>query len=777
MGFVWRGTNLIEHRLFNWRGADGTEILCYRFGAEGYCSYAKFVRQQRLDQPRFSPEQIAQRLEAFLDEEDVRTRSGPLLAFDGGDHMEWDPAAYAVLQQRREQPSGKYQIVHASLEEYIAELLSTADGIEKTLVGELRQTAHNPPEVDKCRVALGTGSSRVWIKQANARCETLLCRWAEPLASFAQAVLRIPNPDGFLEIAWKWLLQNHAHDSICGCSIDAVHDDMAYRFHQSEQIANRLTLEATRKLAVHVQGDVAGDELRCVVFNPLPRSFRQVAVLDLEIPTEWAPEDGLADGRTQPAFAILDEDGDTRPFQSLEVALDQPRFRVLDTAFPLGYCVHVARVALPLDIPALGYSTLTLRSAGQSVGASRQASGSAAVEVTGRSLANEFLSVTIEPDGTLTLLDRQTGNTYRDLLAIEDTADMGDGWNFRPAPNDPVLLSNGSQAEISQIYGGPLLAAFLVHVRIDVPEEYDFSTQARSKRHIPLHIESRVWLRAGARQVEIETTVHNTARDHRLRVLFPTQAPAATYLSDTPFDVVERPVALPPDNQLYPQPEVETRPQQSWTVVFAPVSEPARGLAALSTGLYESAVQDTPERAIALTLLRATRRTEFTAGEPGGQVQGERRFHYALIPLQGAPDRSELFDRAARLAAGLRTVQLSSLDLELGRAQLDSRGVMLPRRASYLALHGQLVLTSLRSTAAGLEARLFNPQTTTAQGELSLAGWPAECPRPNQAVWVDFESRPAGASFPLLDAVVPVTLAPKEIKTLCFYRAQVEVRA
>ena len=48
----------------------------------------------------------------------------------------------------------------------------------------------------------------------------------------------------------------------------------------------------------------------------------------------------------------------------------------------------------------------------------------------------------------------------------------------------------------------------------------------------------------------------------------------------------------------------------------------------VSTGLLESAVRDLPERPLALTLFRATRRTVFTDGEPGGQLLGD-----AELPL------------------------------------------------------------------------------------------------------------------------------------------------
>ena len=161
-------------------------------------------------------------------------------------------------------------------------------------------------------------------------------------------------------------------------------------------------------------------------------------------------------------------------------------------------------------------------------------------------------------------------------------------------------------------------------------------------------IDSLITLHAGAEHVEVETTVNNMVRDHRLRVMFPTGIQADTYWADSPFDVIERPIALRQNNHLYRELEVETKPQQTWTAVF----DDNGGLAVISAGLCESAVQDLPERPIALTLVRATRRTVFTDGEPNGQIQGRHTFRYWLAPLTGAPEWAHLCRLDSTLTVG-----------------------------------------------------------------------------------------------------------------------------
>jgi len=273
-----------------------------------------------------------------------------------------------------------------------------------------------------------------------------------------------------------------------------------------------------------------------------------------------------------------------------------------------------------------------------------------------------------------------------------------------------------------------------------------------------LVIDSLVTLRLGCDRVEIETTVQNTVGDHRLRVLFPSHAQADTFLTDTPFDVVERRIALSPENHLFRELEVETRPQQTWSAIF----NQGRGLAIVSTGLMEVAVQDLPERPVALTLFRSTRRTVFTEGEPLGQLFGELHFRYWIIPLANPPDRVALCYAGQSLAAGIRSVQMAAIDV----SQNKMAGI-LPSATSFLKVEGAVVVTSLREVEGGMEVRLFNPNLTPAQAVLDFSGQPAAAKKFTSARQVDFESHPAGPEVEF-DEKYQVELKPKQIMTIRF---------
>ena len=130
------------------------------------------------------------------------------------------------------------------------------------------------------------------------------------LGALACAATGGEHPDAYLALAWKWLLQNHPHDSICGCSIDQVHEDMKYRFSQCRRIAERLTIEALRRLAAAAAGEVGESELRLAVFNPFAEPLRQTAEVTLQIPEAWPSFNEFFGYEPKPAFRIYDVSGD-----------------------------------------------------------------------------------------------------------------------------------------------------------------------------------------------------------------------------------------------------------------------------------------------------------------------------------------------------------------------------------------------------------------------------------------------------------------------------------
>ncbi len=183
-------------------------------------------------------------------------QTSSLLFMVGDDHVEpYERLPEAVAAIRAAQPRSDARI--SGLEAFAA-ALPVPPGI---LGGEMIAGKYRP-------ILRGVNSTRVWIKQANAECERLLLERCEPLDALTGGAAR-----DRIRSLWRTLLQNHPHDSICGCGIDAVHDlDMPPRFERVRLEGG----EIARELAARLAGE--GD--RPVVWSALPHE--RLAVVDLE---------------------------------------------------------------------------------------------------------------------------------------------------------------------------------------------------------------------------------------------------------------------------------------------------------------------------------------------------------------------------------------------------------------------------------------------------------------------------------------------------------------
>lgn len=125
--------------------------------------------------------------------------------------------------------------VNEILEDYEIELGSPFDYFNavkfKTKYnGELRDNSET-------FILQGCYSARIKLKQLNAECSYKLDLADKIQMNFGNLY------DSSIEYAYKLLLQNQAHDSICGCSTDEVHAENIARYKKILQIANTIIEE------------------------------------------------------------------------------------------------------------------------------------------------------------------------------------------------------------------------------------------------------------------------------------------------------------------------------------------------------------------------------------------------------------------------------------------------------------------------------------------------------------------------------------------------------
>lgn len=93
----------------------------------------------------------------------------------------------------------------------------------------------------KTFILTGSYSARTRIKQYNTKC-TYMLEFADKLQKHFDS-----SYETVIEYAYKLLLKNQAHDGICGCSTDDVHQENIIRYKKILQIANTVIEELRLK--------------------------------------------------------------------------------------------------------------------------------------------------------------------------------------------------------------------------------------------------------------------------------------------------------------------------------------------------------------------------------------------------------------------------------------------------------------------------------------------------------------------------------------------------
>lgn len=697
-----RGAN--EHTtpsFFTWRAPDGSQVLCFKLQDD--MGYGAFVGSrnilERADDPN-APEVEAKAKESmrrYVGHEMGRSNAPVLCLMDALDHT--PPATDAARYLRLlHEAMPNVEARHSTLPAFFAEVEARTTALP-VREGELREPGKN--RAPYLWLIPNCVSARVRMKQANDAAEGLLERWAEPWVGLAN-LQGAGIPERFLRLAWEQVLLCHAHDSICGCSIDQVHRDMMYRFDQAQLLGLQLRHQAFGAVTAGC-ADMARHEheFTVTVANPLPVARREVVVFDIDLPLDFPTvfREGFRSQDVK-SFTLHGLDGEQIPYQrlSLEPVLSwRSRFAIPASGGDGQFTRYT--VAAALDLPPLGFTSVLVKP-------SETPQRLAGSMRTGPSSAeNEHLALAVQPNGTICITDKTTGETYRDLLTFEDRSEIGDGWFHGEAVSDEIALSTGNGAQVSVVHDGPEIVTFRVAVRMDVPLRFDWHRERRSAERGELAITSLVSLRRGARTVDVETVVDNRIEDHRLRLLLPTDVgQASTYLAQQPYDVIERSIAIDRETTTWQEMELAEKP----FVAVQAVGAGKRGLAFLSGGgLHEGGVADDARRTMLVTLLRSFRRTVGTEGERDGLELGEITYRYALMPFAGELPRVRAITEAMALQAGLMTRQTG----KIVSGYPAMRGTDEPRR-SYVEQERQtLVLSALKPAedGSGMVVRLWNP--------------------------------------------------------------------
>lgn len=690
----YRGLNKHFPPSFMWKSKNGSKIRVFRcFDVVTRTNFYFFVQRPIVLQRKFCPEELkyifkAKEKPVHLADEEFYELDFRLMKEDESfeknketykaalehifEHTSWQshgPHLLGLNMEDNQKPysklpelvkeldnfSDKMQIVQSTFDEFITDCTEAVpDSTLETRTGEMRYMAVEPG----FNALFGTvTSSRVNLKLLNERSETKMTLLAEPIASCA-SMFDWRYPVSNMRRAWKSLLANHAHDSICGGAIDQAHRDMVYHFSETEMVAEHVIRRALEHIWQQIKVEGIGEnDFSLTVFNTLPTERSEVVMAVLDIPSERKSD---TDDRIH--FDIFDSKGREVDYEILSVEKTNVRCENdLDTP-AIEFKSDRHRILFKADAPAMGYSTYLVKIREPEYVKSPQPQPPRNFIATPNGcLENEYLKVTINPNGSFDLLDKENNKQYNNLHYFVDNGEVGTAWEtYQPLRNFAVT-SLGSAAKIIMRESNPLRGIFQIELTLEIPQAASTDKKDRLKGTVEIPISYTITLKKGSRRLDIQTTVLNKARDHKLSVQFPTDIKTDYVYAESAFAVEKRNILWleTKDNR---ESHKAYQPMQN----FVDVTEGKVGFAFLGKGLREYEMLDDEHRCLSITLLR-THRAYMTASSvmtpeeldriPGSHQLGELTFHYCLYPHKGSWQKGKVLTEAYNHKVSMPIVQ------------------------------------------------------------------------------------------------------------------------
>ncbi|UCC20080.1 MAG: hypothetical protein JSV62_02010 [Promethearchaeota archaeon] len=513
------------------------------------------------------------------------------------------------------------KMVQADFEYYINKVLDSNPNL-KEFQGELRGGRYS-------NILSGVFSARMWIKQRNTAIEYLYEKYTEPASTFVWVLDKYHKflyPKNYILTGLKWLQKNAPHDSICGCSIDEVHNEMKTRFDWAEQIANEIYKDSILYLSNLIKTNLKYRNLNILyVFNPLPWKRRDIVEFN-------TISRNTKNGKLPFNINIFDSDDNEIQFQHSTVE-ETPRF-IQSSAIS-----H--KISFLAEIPACGYKLFYVvpsKSENTNIIKSNN------LKITRQFLENEFYRVDITSEGFINVTDKDSGIIYEKMCYFEDVGDWGDSYDFSgPKDNQTDLRFTSEDAVVFERavhINGPTQKTFKLRLNLKLPHSLTEDRYNREDWLVDNKITIYISLYKNIRRIDFKIELENNSRDHRIRVLFPTKIKANKVYADGHFYIIPRMVDLPEADK-WEQKPLPTNHQKD----FISISNTNETLAILNKGLpeYEAIKDESNSITLAITLLRCIgwlarddfQSRYFPAGPdfkaPEAQCLGPHTFELSLI--------------------------------------------------------------------------------------------------------------------------------------------------
>ncbi len=703
--FFWRGIPKSYEGIFKWYGSDGS--YCYAYNSR-YSEGNHIIDELPFGEDKKTNNKFLEQFESYFRKR-KEVLETPFIPIVNGRDMQW---ATDDLPEKVEFLNKHYDDVQIKVSNFpevnrkMVEYYYNNKLEMKTYTGEIREYTGTGP------ILTASQSTRTDLKIASRNAETLLEKYAEPASSFFWL-------SGFkyfgaeLNQGWNYLIDNQHHDNTGGASHDNDYHAVMSDLQLVEEIGTEVTRKSTVVMAKQILEDyeIKDKEFGFVVFNSLAWKRSGTVDLVLNIPES-------ANIRTP---AIVDAEGGNEYLMYPD--------KIEPNNVYMGPKAKRYRVSLPLnDLPAFGYKTFKVIDKKHNPRV-WQFYPESSLKTGVYKAENEYLKMKINEDGTLNIYDKRTGYTFKNVHYFRDDGEAGSGFEGRRPIGDEVITTLQYPARVSLLYDNPYKITYRIEWNIEIPKEIDKDYERRRiNEQVDYKIISHVSLKKGKPRIDIETMVNNTAKDHRLRVCFPTYLNTSYSRAEQPFDVVKRSIPNSPDQfenqENYWCPVDGSHPMLS----FVDISDGEKGLMVSSDlALYE--VTPDSSKTLEIDLIRSLDRIhtgsigrKLDVRIPEAQMMGKYKFQYSIIPHPG--NWEEGINEAYEFQFPPHIANPSGIGKEL--TYLKSKRKLkdkMPLSYSFINLSNKNIMISAikkHEKKNALIIRLYNPSDKRQKGTLDV---------------------------------------------------------
>lgn len=512
----------------------------------------------------------------------------------------------------------EYEFILATPQHYIDAIKEHSDRME-VVKGELRKGKRS-------RTHNSIGATRMDIKHRNFEVEHTYLDVLEPLSVLCERY-GMPNDRQLINRGWKYIVENHAHDSICCCCTDVIHKELMMRMEYADQLAQYLIKEKFEGLHEKIRY-TKGMGRPILLFSTFLKERTQQIETCIYV--------------KNPEFTIYNAQGEEVEYEILA----SERFNLKDTKvsftpYPDDFYDKVT-IRLRASSSSYGYETVYIK---EGVKPAYKASSL----LKDGELNNGSIKLHVECDGSFTITDLTTNTEYKKQHIFYDDGNAGDEYDYSPSFKDYAVTSLNALKETKVIEDTPLQATIAYTYVMKVPAYT--TNENRSDEKVDILITTYASVRKDEKQIYFKTEIQNTAKNHRIQVRFDSGKVLDTNFANIQLGEIER-------QNVFLQTEES---EHNWHERYYPVfnqhaysglrDENKQGFIIMNKGLpqYEIYQEDTTQ--LAITLLscvghmgntdlkyRPGRRSGSTDATPDSQMLGTYTWEYAFLPIDKDTD-------------------------------------------------------------------------------------------------------------------------------------------